>query len=149
MKEKSKIPIPPKFSLVSNCHFILLIPGVDSFLVKSVARPPYIRPKETWNREKPDWQLLDEHLAHKKLIVVLHNAIAPSTEQQVQELVNQIGDIPEVEIRFLDPVGKSIGSRVFYGVKIERVDYDLLTYDNPNSSSEIKLTLSYNNDKLL
>ena len=146
---KTKFPVISSFQPICNRQFILDIPGIDAFLVKSVERPPYIRPKERWSREKPDWQLLDEHLAHKKLFVKLHNAIAPSTEQQVQELIDRVEAIPEVKIKFMDPVGTVIGVRVFRSVVVERVDYDLLTYEDSQPTSEIKLTLSYNSEKLV
>lgn len=147
---RALFPIITKFQPFCNRRFILEIPGVDVFLVKSVERAPYVRPKERWNRDKPDWKLLDELLAPKKLVVTLHNVITPSTEQQVQNLIDANEDIPEVKLKFLDPVGAVMGTRVYYRVKLERVDYDLLTYDAiSESNSEIKLVFSYNHQKLL
>lgn len=152
-KSKTTLPLEmmlsPTFQLICNRHFILIIPGIDCFLVKSVERPPYVRPKERWNRNTPDFALLDQHLAHKKLIVTLHNAIAPSTEQQVQKLIDYGGELPEVEIKLLDPVGTVIGRMVFRKVVLERVDYDPLTYDDSRGVSEMKLTFSFNSQKLL
>ena len=145
----SKIPLPTKFQPIVVRSFLLEIPGIDCFFVKSVERPPYIRPRQQWSRVKQDWELLDEHLANKKLVVVLHNSIAPSTEQQVQELINKPEAELEVKIKFLDPVGNVIGLRVFKRVKLERVDYDVLTYDSTKELSEIKLTLSFNSETLL
>lgn len=146
---QAMFPVATKFQPLCNRRFILLIPGIDAFLVKSVERAPYLRPKERWNRERPDWELLDELLTPKKLVVVLHNTIVPSTEQQVQDLIDRIEDIPEVKIKFLDPVGSVIGTRIYRSVRLERVDYDLLTYDDSKPTSEIKLIFSYNNQELV
>lgn len=90
---------------------------------------------------------MEEFLSHKKLVVTLHDSIAPSAEQQVEELINNMALIPKVVLRLLDPVGTVIGERVYSGVVVERVDYDVLSYDS-KEFSEIKLTLSFNSQKL-
>jgi hypothetical protein len=134
-----------KFYPKSRWRFVLDIPGIDAFLVKSVARAPYINPITNPNKMIPS--RMEEFLSHKKLVVTLHDSITPSAEQQVEELINNMALIPKVVLRLLDPVGTVIGERVYSGVVVERVDYDVLSYDSKDFS-EIKLTLSFNSQKL-
>lgn len=122
-------------------RFVLDIPGIDAFLVKSVARAPYVAP------DKHGSNSLDGFLAHKKLIVTLHDSIAPSAEQEVEELINNMGSVPNIRLKLLDPCGTVVGERIYSDVILERVDYDVLDYAS-NKSSEIVLTFRYAKQKL-
>lgn len=145
--------VPTKFQPICNRHFTLSIPGIDTFLVKKVDRPSYIRPKENWDARKTDAQLREvreERNAHKKLIVTLYDAICPSTRQQVQVVLDLYETFPmEVELNMLDPVGTVVGKQTYSDVVIERVDYDSLDYDAERSASEIKVTFGYKKEKLV
>jgi len=139
-----------KFQPICNRRFIFALPGLDVFLVKRVERPPYIRPKEpSWQDKRTDRELLEEMNAHKKLAVYLHDVIAPSTRQQIQEILDANQAFPmEAKIKILDPDGTIISELTYSDVVVERVDYDPLDYADGRSSAEIKLTLSYRKEKL-
>lgn len=139
-----------KFQPICNRRFIFALPGLDAFLVKRVERHPYIRPKgPSWQDKKTDRELLEELNAHKKLVVYLHDVIAPSTRQQIEEILdaNQVF-ATEAKVKILDPVGTVISELTYSDVVVERVDYDPLDYADGRSSAEIKLTLSYRKEKL-
>lgn len=142
---------PAKFELIANRRFILCLPGLDSFLVEKVERPPFIRPKQIWQQRKTDRELLEEANAHKRLVVYLHEAVEPSTRQQVQALIDATVLTPacpiEAQIKMLDPVGTVVQLLTYHGVMIERVDYDTLDYASSNFG-KIKLTLSYQKENI-
>jgi hypothetical protein len=122
--------------LICNRYFIVEIPNIDSFLVESVKRSPYIKK----NRDC---------FSSKNLEVVLINAIAPSTHQQVESIIDAGGFIKSLTIKYFDKCGTIIGGVIYENVHLERVDYDMLSYNDPNQLSRIKLTLSYDKEKNL
>ena len=135
--------LPTKFQPIMRRQFIFLLPLLDAFLVKRVERVPYIRPDQSW--KKTDRERLEESLAHQKLIVYLHDTIAPSVHLQMLDLINAQKSY-QAHIKLLDPVGTIIGGSTFNYVQVERVDYSAMDYDS-NEMGEIKLTLSYNNEE--
>lgn len=132
--KKYQIPtgdlIQYKFQPLTNRHWLFCMEGLDCFFVKKVERPPYIRGSKD-----------------KTLVVYLWEAIAPSTRQQVQSLVDMEIATYKAEIKILDCVGTCIGLTTYTGVHIERVDWSTLDYDSSDNSI-IKMTLSYTREKL-
>lgn len=134
---------PTCFQPIARRHFIFCMEGIDQFLVKRVERAPYVKLDKGW--KKTDRDLLRESLAHKKLVVYLHDPIAPSALGQITDLI-ELGGKSQAHIKFLDPVGTVIGGVTFNRVEVDRVDYSPMDYDS-NDFSEIKLTLSFNNEE--
>jgi hypothetical protein len=142
-----------KFQFACNRRFVFCMDGIDAFLVKKVERPSYVKPRDSWQERKElgrfaDYELLERRNAHKRLVVTLHDAISPSTRQQVEEVINVTAFPLTAQIKLLDPVGTVIGLYTYSGVEVERVDYDPLDYSDSRPDSEIKLTLSYKKERM-
>ena len=135
--------LPTKFQPVASRQFIFTLPLLDAFLVKRVERAPYVRPDQSW--KKTDRERLEESLAHQRLIVYLHDTVAPSVHLQIMDLINSQKS-HQAHIKLLDPVGTIIGGTTFNYVQVERVDYSPMDYDS-SGMGEVKLTLSYNNEE--
>lgn len=153
--------LPEKFQPKLTRHFIVCLDGVDSFLFNSIERP-------TWEDEGLFGKVFG--LYDKKLIAVIYNPIAPSGEQQLREwmMCQSYGNRKELRrqfkkigydkkkldeltakkriliIKYLDPVGTVISEVRYEGVRIKKVIFSPLSYDN---SEPAKLEFEMKFDK--
>jgi len=124
--------LPTKFEPLWNRRFIFCLDGLDAFLVRRVDRPSHRRVHGK----------ADIGFEKQELVVYLYSVVAPSTEQQVEELM-KTNNLPKVcAIKLLDSNGTVVNKYSYSGVHVERVDFDSLDYSN-NSTAGIKLTLSF------
>jgi hypothetical protein len=148
--------LPNKFEPLAKRRFVFAIEGIDSFIVKSAARPGY----KTEEIPIP-WINSTRYVAGKTtfdtLAVVLHDPIAPSGAQQVMEWIRLCFESVsgragyadfykrDVQIKMLDPVGTVVQLWDIKGAFITEAKFGDLAYDSATDLMEITLTLRFDN----
>ena len=148
--------LPNKFEPKRQFRWIFAIEGIDSFLMKTAARPsmdmavttiPYINTK----------RYLSGRLTFGNMAVTLHDPIAPSGAQQVMEWIRVHQETVsgrsgyadfykrDCQIKLLDPIGTVVELWDMKGCFLENVNFNTLTYDNDADPVEISLTLRFDN----
>ncbi len=147
--------LPNKFQPISKRHFVLAIEGIDSFLVKTAARPQFTTEEVAIN-----WINSTRYIAGKTtfstLPVTLHEAIAPSGAQQVMEWIRLCYESVsgragyadfykrDIQIKMLDPVGTVVQLWDIKGAFITEANFNDLTHEG-SDLTEISLTIRYDN----
>jgi len=118
--------LPVRFVPLRKHHFIVEIPGIDSFLVKNI--------------------FISSHTDEDKnqLKLKLHDTIEPSALKQAKEW--QFGGAKSVTVKKLDAVGAVLTVWRFEQVVVERLIQEM-SYDS-NELSEILLVLKYDSEQL-
>ncbi len=130
------IPVADVFGIryqpIPDCHFVCLIPGIDSYLVKSVDVPRLF----VDNKGKMS--------SCEFIKVKLHESITPSTKQLIVETSKVlIENDMDMTIKQLDPIGNVISLSVFKNIKIKSIlMLNKLDYFS-SSLSEIELDISF------
>ena len=126
--------LPNKFEPKRQFRWIFAIEGIDSFLMKSAARPSM----EIANVEIP-WINTKRYLAGRitwgTLAIVLHDPIAPSGAQQVMEWIRTHQETVsgrtgyadfykrDCQIKLLDPIGTVVELWDIKGAMLTEVAY--------------------------
>lgn len=147
--------LPNSFEPKRKNRFVLMIEGVDAFLMKTAARP-------TFTTEEVAIPFINSHryLAGKSqwgpLAVTLHDPIAPSAAQQITEWLRLTLETVsgragyadfykrDIDIKMLDPVGTVVELWNGRGVWITESNFGELSYD-AHEPVEIALTLRADN----
>ena len=148
--------LPNKFEPKRQFRWIFAIEGIDSFLMKTAARPQM----EIANIEIP-WintkRYLAGRLTFQTMTVTLHDPIAPSGAQQVMEWIRTHQETVsgrsgyadfykrDCQIKLLDPVGTVVELWDMKGAQLTSVDYQSLTYEDESSPMTIAMTIRYDN----
>jgi hypothetical protein len=147
--------IPNQFEPLRKNRWILMIEGIDAYLLKTAKRPQY----QTEEVEIP-WMNSHRYLAGKtkfsQMQVTLHDPIAPSGAQQVMEWIRlhfesvsgRAGYADfykrDMQLKLVDPVGTVVQLWDIKGALIIDCDFGELTYED-GTPVEISLTLRYDN----
>lgn len=124
-----------KFDLLLGWQWRFEIEGIDAFLVKRIEFPKYIR--------EPGDDVYSFIKKQRKLTVYLYEAVAPSTCQQIEEMVMSTFMVPKAcTIHYVNRRGDTVRARHFSGIQVEQVEYSPLDYGSKDPL-EIKLVLSY------
>jgi len=147
--------LPSKFEPKRKSRWILMIEGIDAYIVKSVARPtmttdeievPFINSR----------RYLAGATKFGTMACALHDPIAPSGAQQVMEWVrlhyesvsgrSGYADFykRDLQLKLLDPIGSVIELWDIKGAFITESNFGELTYEE-GALAEITLTLRYDN----
>jgi hypothetical protein len=147
--------IPNKFEPKRKNRWILMIEGIDAYIVKTAARP-------TISTEEVEIPFINSrrYLAGKtsfsNITVTLHDPIAPSGAQQVMEWVRTHFESVsgrsgyadfykrDIQLKLLDPVGTVVELWDFKGAFIMEANFGEVTYEDGNPM-EISLQLRYDN----
>lgn len=147
--------IPSTFEPKRRNRWVLMIEGIDAFLLKTAARP-------TVTTEEVTIPFINSHryLAGKTTFgnvpVTLHDPIAPSGAQQVMEWIRlhyesvsgRAGYADfykrDIQLKLLDPVGTVVELWDGKGVWITESNFGELSYDE-HEVAEIALTLRADN----
>jgi hypothetical protein len=147
--------LPARFEPKRKNRFILMIEGLDAYLVKGVAQP-------TVTTEEVEIPYMNSHryLAGKTkfgtVACTLYDPIAPSGAQQVMEWIRlhfesvsgRAGYADfykrDCAIKLIDPVGTVISYWQMTGAQITEVNFGELTYED-GTPTEISLTLRCDN----
>jgi hypothetical protein len=135
MKTETIDVLATQFQPIMSRHFVLQLPGIDSFMVESVHFAP-----------------LTVGVSGGKFYVVLHSCIAPSMYQQVEEILRRteswitrlynritFNQKDKAVLKLLDPVGMVVNKFVFSGVKLVSVDHGSFEYSD-NSNTLVKIS---------
>jgi hypothetical protein len=147
--------LPVKTQNKAKRQFILAIEGIDSFLIKSTARPTVTTEEVAIN-----WINSTRYQAGKTtfgdLAVTMHDPIAPSGAQQVMEWIRLCFESVsgrsgyadfykrDIQIKVLDPVGTVVELWDIKGAWIKEANFGDLTYDG-SDMVETSLTIRFDN----
>ena len=147
--------IPNKFEPKKKNRWILMIEGIDAYIVKTAKRP-------TINTEEQEIPFINSrrYLAGKTsfdaMSVTLHDPIAPSGAQQVMEWIRTHYESVsgragyadfykrDIQLKLLDPVGTVVELWDIKGAFITSANFGELGYDGADAQ-EIQLTIRYDN----
>jgi hypothetical protein len=148
--------IPQKFEPLRKTRWILMIEGIDAYLLKSAARP-------TFTTEEIEMPFINSrrYLAgvtkFNELPCVLYDPIAPSGSQQVMEWIRlhfesvsgRAGYADfykrDIQLKMLDPVGTVVQLWDLKGAWIKEANFGELDYTSNGEAMEINLTLRFDN----
>ena len=147
--------IPNKFEPKRKNRWILMIEGIDAYIIKTTSRP-------TITTEEVEVPFINSrrYLAGKTsfgtIACTLHDPIAPSGAQQVMEWVRTHFESVsgrsgyadfykrDIQLKLLDPVGTVIELWDIKGSFITSANFGELGYDGADAQ-EIQLTLRFDN----
>lgn len=147
--------LPNKFEPKRKNRWVLMIEGIDAYIIKTTARPTY----ETEEVEVPfinSRRYLAGLTKFSTMAVTLHDPIAPSGAQQIMEWIrlhfesvsgrSGYADFykRDVQLKMLDPIGTVIELWDIKGALITNATFGELTYED-GTLTEISLTLRYDN----
>ena len=147
--------IPQKFEPKRKNRWVLMIEGIDAYIIKTTQRP-------TITTEPVEIPFINSrrYLAGKTtfgaMAVTLHDPIAPSGAQQVMEWVRTHFESVsgragyadfykrDIQLKMLDPVGTVVELWDIKGALILEANFGELTYED-HGAQEITLSLQYDN----
>jgi hypothetical protein len=147
--------LPTRFEPLRKGRFILEIEGIDSFLVKTAARPS-INIEEVAIPWMGSTRYVSGKATFGTLAITLHDAIAPSGAQQVMEWVrlhyesvsgrSGYADFykRDIVLKMLDPVGTVVQLWDIKGAQITAVEGGDLSYEG-SELAQISLTIRFDN----
>ncbi len=148
--------LPNKFEPKRKYRWVFAIEGIDSFLMKTAARPQI-------NTDVQEIGFINHtrYIAGKSkfqsMAITLYDPIAPSGAQQVMEWIRTHFESVsgrsgyadfykrDIQIKLLDPVGTVVELWDMKGAFIESANFNELTYEDNMAPVEIALTLRYDN----
>lgn len=147
--------LPNNFQTKMKNRWVLLIEGIDAYIVKTTARPSY-----TTEEVEIPWINSHRYLAGKTkfntMAVTLHDPIAPAGSQMVTEWMRTHFESVsgrsgyadfykrDIQLMLVDPIGTVIELWDIKGAFITEANYGELTYED-GTPIEISLTLRYDN----
>ena len=147
--------IPAKFEPKRKNRWVLMIEGIDAYIIKTTARPSIA----TAEVEIP-FINSSRYLAGKTtfgtMAVTLHDPIAPSGAQQVMEWIRTHFESVsgrsgyadfykrDIQLKMLDPVGTVVELWDIKGAFITEANFGEVTYED-GAPTEISLTLRFDN----
>jgi len=151
--------LPQQFEPLAKRRFILAIEGIDSFLIKTAARPQ-ITTEEIAIPWINSTRYVPGRTTFGEMAVTLHDPIAPSAAQEVMEwsrlcfesVSGRAGYTDfvkrDIQIKMLDPIGSVVQLFEIKGAFIKEANFGELTYEG-SELAEISLTIRYDNFVLL
>jgi len=147
--------IPNKFEPKRKNRWVLMIEGIDAYIIKTAQRP------QVTTEEVPipfinSTRYLAGKTTFNAMNVTLHDPIAPSGAQQVMEWIrlhfesvsgrSGYADFykRDIQLKMLDPVGTVIELWDIKGAFITDANFNEVTYED-GAPVEIALTLRYDN----
>jgi hypothetical protein len=147
--------LPNRFEPKRKFRWVLAIEGIDSFLVKTTARP-----QMDISSQEIHWINTVRYVAGKAkfstMNVTLYDPIAPSGAQQVMEWVRTHYESVsgragyadfykrDIQLKMLDPVGTVVELWDIKGAQITSAQFNDLDY-SAEDPTEIALTLQFDN----
>ena len=147
--------IPNKFEPKRKNRWVLMIEGIDAYILKTAARPQ-ISTEEVAIPFINSTRYLAGKTTFGQMNVTLHDPIAPSGAQQVMEWVrlhfesvsgrSGYADFykRDIQLKMLDPVGTVVELWDIKGAFIMEANFNEVTYED-GAPVEISLTLRYDN----
>lgn len=147
--------LPNRFEPKKHNRWIMMIEGIDAFIIKSTARP-------TATTEEIEIPFINARryvaglTKFNTIPCTLHDPIAPSGSQQVMEWLRLIYESTsgrsgyadfykrDIQLKLLDPIGTTIELWDLKGVFPTEINFGDLTYAD-GETVEIALTLRFDN----
>lgn len=148
--------LPNKFEPKRAYRWVLAIEGIDSFLIKTAARPNITLASDTIQYIN-SYRKIGGRVTFGSLSVTLHDPIAPSGAQQVMEWVRthyesvsgRAGYIDfykrDIQVKMLDPVGTVIELWDIKGAFLTSANFNTLSYAGGETPMEISLSIEFDN----
>jgi hypothetical protein len=148
--------LPNKFEPKRRFRWVLMIEGIDAFLVKSTNRPSFTVAEEMipFINSK---RYIAGRLTFGALDLVLHDPIAPSGAQQVMEWIRTHAESVsgragyadfykrDCQLKLLDPIGTVVELWDMKGCFITSANYGTLDYSDDSANMDISLSLRFDN----
>lgn len=148
--------LPTKWEPLAKRRFVFAIEGIDSFLIKTAARP-----QVTTEEIAIPWINSTRYIAGKtkfgELAVTLHDPIAPSGAQQVMEWIRLCFESVsgragyadfykrDIQVKMLDPVGTVVQLWDIKGAWIKDANFGDLSMESEGDLAEITLSIRFDN----
>jgi len=148
--------LPNKFETKRKFRWVLMLEGIDAFLVKSTNRPSFTIADETLNFINSK-RYIAGRLTFGTISMVLHDPIAPSGAQQVMEWIRTHAESVsgragyadfykrDLQLKLLDPIGTVVELWDMKGCFLTSADYGSLDYSDDSASMDITLTIRFDN----
>ena len=148
--------LPNKFEPKRKFRWVLMLEGIDAFLVKSTNRPSFTIADETLNFINSK-RYIAGRLTFGTISMVLHDPIAPSGAQQVMEWIRTHAESVsgragyadfykrDLQLKLLDPIGTVVELWDMKGCFLTGADYGSLDYSDDSASMDINLTIRFDN----
>jgi hypothetical protein len=147
--------LPNKFEAKRKFRWVLMVEGIDAFLVKSTDRPSFSIAEEMipFINSK---RYIAGRLTFNTISMNLHDPIAPSGAQQVMEWIRTHQEMVsgragyadfykrDCQLKMLDPVGTVVELWDFKGALIKSATYNTVDYSS-DEVLKIALTLKFDN----
>jgi hypothetical protein len=148
--------LPNKFEPKRRFRWVLMVEGIDAFLVKSTNRPSFTIAEEMipFINSK---RYIAGRLTFGALDLVLHDPIAPSGAQQVMEWIRTHAESVsgragyadfykrDLQLKLLDPIGTVVELWDMKGCFITSANYGTLDYSDDSANMDISLSLRFDN----
>jgi len=147
--------LPTKFEPLAKRRFLFAVEGIDSFIIKTAARPQF-----TTEEVPVNWINSTRYLAGKttfgNLAVTLHDPIAPAGAQQVMEWIRLTFESVsgragyadfykrDIQVKMLDPVGTVVQLWDIKGAFLLDAAFGELSYEG-SDLAEITLSIRFDN----
>jgi len=147
--------IPNKFESKRKNRFVLMIEGIDAYIIKTAARP-VVTTEEIAVPFMNSHRYLAGKTTFGTLALTLHDPIAPSGAQQVMEWVRlhfesvsgRAGYADfykrDIQLKMVDPLGTVLELWDIKGAFITEANFGELSYET-HELSDISLTLRFDN----
>lgn len=147
--------LPNKFEPKRKNRWVLMIEGIDAYIIKTTARPT-ISTEELAIPFINSTRYVAGKTTFSTMTVTLHDPIAPSGAQQVMEWIrlhfesvsgrSGYADFykRDVQLKLLDPVGTVVELWDIKGAFITEANFGDLSYDE-GAPAEISITLRFDN----
>lgn len=147
--------LPNKFEPKRKFRWVFAIEGIDSFLIKTAARPQ-ISTEETPIAFINSMRYVAGKTTFGTLSVALYDPIAPSGAQQVMEWVRTHFESVsgrsgyadfykrDIQLKMLDPIGTVVELWDIKGAFITEANFNDLSYED-SGAVEVSLTLRFDN----
>ena len=148
--------LPAKFEPKRKNRWILMIEGIDAYLLKSAARPTVTTEPITLPFIN-SYRKLAGKTTFSSMNVTLYDPIAPSGAQQVMEWIRTCYESVsgragyadfykrDIQIKLLDPVGTVVELWDIKGAFVNSANFGDLSYDGAADAQEIQLTIEFDN----
>ena len=148
--------LPNKFEPKRKFRWVLMIEGIDAFIVKSTDRPTFTIREETIpfiNAKR----YIAGRMEFSTISVNLHDPIAPSGAQQVMEWIRTHYESVsgragyadfykrDIQLKLLDPIGTVVELWDLKGCFLTDARYGNLDYSDDCGNTDISLTVRFDN----
>ena len=147
--------IPNKFEPKRKNRWVLMIEGIDAYIIKTAARPQ-VTTEEVEIPFINSRRYVAGNVKFEQMTITLHDPIAPSGAQQVMEWIRTHFESVsgragyadfykrDIQLKMLDPVGTVVELWDIKGAFLTAADFGSLDYST-SDPSEISLTIRYDN----